>query len=45
METYPDYYPDEKDVDILWAFKKYFWESSPKLPLIDIDKLSLFIQN
>jgi 5'-3' exoribonuclease 2 len=41
IEKYPNYYTD--NIEFIWAFKKYFWECSPKLPNIDINNLENFI--
>jgi 5'-3' exonuclease len=35
----------KKDCDFIWAYCKYFWESHPKLPEIDIEELETFIKN
>lgn len=43
IEKYSDFYTDE--AEIVWAFKKYFWESSPKLPEIDINLLEDFVKS
>jgi len=41
IEKYPNYYSDNPE--FIWAFKKYFWECSPKLPNIDINNLEKFM--
>ena len=41
IKTYPDFYDD--NIEFLWAFKKYFWECSPKLPEIDIQILENYV--
>ena len=41
IKTYPDFYDD--NIEFLWAFKKYFWECSPKLPEIDIELLEKYV--
>ena len=33
-----DWYPEE--VNLQWSFCRYFWESHPELPDIDIDELN-----
>ena len=41
VKTYPYFYDD--NIEFLWAFKKYFWECSPKLPEIDIQILENYV--
>ena len=41
QENFPDWYTDEANFN--WAFCKYFWEGHAKLPLININELSLFL--
>ena len=41
IQAFPDWYTDEADFH--WAFCKYFWESHARLPSIDLNELSLFL--
>ena len=35
----------ETDCEFHWAYCKYFWESHPNLPYIDVNELEEFVQN
>lgn len=41
IDTFPDWYTDEAYFH--WAFCKYFWEGHARLPSIDLNELSLFL--
>ena len=43
LKEYPNWY--EMNVDIIWAYCRYFWESHPILPEIKIDKLSELVNS
>lgn len=41
QENFPEWYTDQADFH--WAFCKYFWEGHARLPHININELSLFL--
>ena len=41
QENFPECYTDQAEFH--WAFCKYFWESHARLPHININELSLFL--
>lgn len=47
IKKYPEIYEENiyENIEFNWAFKRYFWESIPKIPNIDIYKLEEFVSN